>query len=270
MGDRNLSRFNRDRTAAARKRRRPSSEVRWGALALGFIVLVTGVVAVFSGQSDAGAAALVTLGVLTLAVGLLGDELDSIRWGDLELRLRDKADAAARKGDLETARVLTAAADTLGQRVSAVADSYKQWRLDLPPGDARTEKLEEIISKAGEDAHAQDVDAERVLNLLWTGSEGARVWALGVLEVRPELATVRAVLEAVERPDQMFDQYHALVLAEEYVRLPSSGKWQCERVRRAVKSQLDRGAFGSDLDCLESAARLLDGWTPARAGATGV
>jgi hypothetical protein len=242
--------------------------MRWSVAAVGGVVLIVGVVAVFSGQSDAGAAALVTLGVLALVVGLIGDDLASVRWGDLELRLRDKADAAARQGDLESPPLLTAAADSLGHRVSEAASSYKRWRMDLPPGEARTEKLEEVIARAGDDAYDPDVDAESVLNLLWTGSEGARVWALGVLEVRPELATVRAVIEAVERPDQMFDQYHALALAEQYIGLRTTGKWQRERVLRAVKSQLDSGAFGDDLDCLDSAARLLHGWTPAQASTT--
>jgi hypothetical protein len=66
--------------------------------------------------------------------------------------------------------------------------------------------MERITREAKRDAHAADLDPRKVLNLLWTGSEGERIWALGVLLERPDLATTRAVLDAVLRPDQMFDQ----------------------------------------------------------------
>jgi hypothetical protein len=114
----------------------------------------------------------------------------------------------------------------------------------MPASPERTAKMDRIIAEAKRDAHAADLDPEEVLSLLWTGSEGARVWALGVLQERPELATTRAVLEAVQRPDQMFDQYHALVLAERFMSLPTTRTWARERIAAAVRAQLESGALG--------------------------
>jgi hypothetical protein len=84
------------------------------------------------------------------------------------------------------------------------------------------------------------------------------VWALGVLQERPEVATTRAVLEAVQRPDQMFDQYQALVLAEQVISLPATRTWARERIARAVQEQYESGALGDDDDSIEAAERILE------------
>jgi len=110
-------------------------------------------------------------------------------------------------------RVLQRAADAFGERVEKAARTYKTVRGNMPSGRARTKRMQVIVVEARKDVHAPYLDVERVLNLLWTGSEGARVCALGILQERPEPATTRALLEAVQRPDQMFDQFQALVLA---------------------------------------------------------
>src|SRR6266516_1954778 len=128
----------------------------------------------------------------------------------------------------------------------------------MSAGTERTARMDAIIAEARTDAHARDLDEEEVLRLLWTGSEGARVWALGVLQERPELATPRAVLEAVRNPDQMFDQYQALVLADLFVRLPTTRTWTRERVVDAVRFQLQSGALGDDDDCRDLAAEMLE------------
>jgi hypothetical protein len=187
-----------------------------------------------------------------------GDQLESLRFGDLEIRLRRKADEAASRGDLEAAEVLERAADIVGQRVKKTAAAYKSVRGGMPAGPERTAKMDAIIAEARTDAHAHDIDSEEVLSLLWTGSEGARVWALGILQERPELATPRAVLDAVQHPDEMFDQYHALVLADLVLRLPTTRAWTRERVFDAVRFQLQSGALGNDQPCRQLARKSSD------------
>jgi hypothetical protein len=237
--------------------------VAFGLAMLGLGLVAAGVTAVFATESDTGAAALLTVGALILLFVALGDRLESLRYGDLELGLRRKADEEASRGDLETAKVLERAADIVGQRRLRVARSYKTVRGSMPPGPDRTAKMESIIAEARNDAHALDIDDDEVLSLLWTGSEGARVWALGVLQARPELATTRAVLEAVERPDQMFDQYHALVLAERFGSLPTTRTWARERIADAVRTHLESGALGNDRDSLGVAKRMLEQASPS-------
>ncbi|MET7808661.1 hypothetical protein [Micromonospora chersina] len=228
-----------------------------GALAvLGLGLTAAGAVAVFT-TDNAGAGALLVIGAILMLFGAFGDRLESLRYGDLELVLRRKADEAAGRGDSEAAEILQRAADTVGQRVAKVAHLYGTVRGAMPAGPPRTARMEGLITEARRDARATDLDAEEVLRLAWTGSEGARVWALGVLQERPELATTRVVLEAVQRPDQMFDQYQALVLAERFVALGTTGPWARARIAAAVSGRLESGALGTDRDCHDAAERVI-------------
>ena len=231
-----------------------------GLFGIGFAA--AGVAAVFKTGNGAGAAALLGLGSLFVLLAAIGDQLQSLRYGDLELVLLRKADEAAVRGDVEAARTFRQAADTVGQRVERTARSYKAVRGGMPSGPARTGMMEQILQEARHDAHIGDVNDDEVLSLLWTGSVGARVWALAVLQERPELATTRAVLEAVQRPDEMFDQYHALVLADRFVSLSTTRAWARERVAAAVSVQLESGAFGSDRPCIEKAKAIIEHAAP--------
>jgi hypothetical protein len=118
--------------------------------------------------------------------------------------------------------------------------------------------MNKVLQAGMSDADSSDIDEEDVLRLLWTGSEGARVWALGYLQKRPDLATPRAVLNAVEHPDEMYDQYHALVLAEKFVQLETTRRWQRERVAHVLHFQLDHEIYGTDSDCISKANQILE------------
>ena len=224
-------------------------------LGLGFAA--AGIAAIFRSESDTGAAALLTVGALIVLFVALGDRLESLRFGDFELRLRQQAHEKRRSGDVEAAKALERAADIVGDRRAGVVRSYQKVRTSMPAGPERTAMMDRIIAEAGKEAYTLDIEQDEVLGLLWTGSEGARVWALGVLQARPEFATPRAVLEAVQRPDQMFDQYQALVLAERFVLLPTTGMWARERIADAVRAQLESGALGDDHPSLDQARRVL-------------
>jgi hypothetical protein len=224
---------------------------------LGLALAGAGVAAVFTTDSDTGAAALLGVGVLLVLFAAVGDRLESLRYGDLELALRRKADEAAERGDARAARVLRDAADTVGERVARAARSYKAVRR-MKPGRARTEKLDEIVAEGRRAAHEREIDEEEVLSVLWTGSAGARAWALGVLRERPELATTRAILEALQRPEHMHDQYHALALADQFLDLGTTEPWTRNRIGDTVRDLRESGAFGTDEACLRAADGLLD------------
>jgi hypothetical protein len=214
------------------------------------------VAAVFTTDSDTGAAALLGVGVLLVLFGAFGDRLDSLRYGGLELVLRRKADEAEERGDPQAARVLRDAANTVGERVARAAHSYKSVRR-MKPGEERTAKLDEIVREGKLAAKEREVDEEEVLRVLWTGSAGARAWAFGVLQERPELATTRAVLEALKRPEHVHDRYHALVLADQFIREPTTEFWARERIADTVRDLRISGAFGTDQDSYDAADELL-------------
>jgi hypothetical protein len=223
---------------------------------LGLALVGAGVAAVFTTDSDTGAAALLAVGVLLVLLVVFEDRLESLRYGDLELVLRRKADEAVERGDLQAAKVLRDAADTVGERVARAAHSYKAVRR-MNPGPERTEQLDDIVEEGTLAAREREIDEEAVLNVLWTGSAGARAWALGVLLERPELATTRAILEAVQRPEHMHDQYHALELADRFVVLETTEYWAQERIADAVRDLLDSDALGSDQDSHDAAQSVL-------------
>jgi hypothetical protein len=225
---------------------------------LGLALAATGVRAVFTTDSDTGAAALLTVGTILVLFAAVGERLESVRYGDLQLVLLRKADEREKLGDIEGAKALRRAAETVGQRAMRLGRSYEAVRGSRPSGPERTAMMDRLIEEAKRDAQALDLDdQEEVLRLLWTGSEGARVWALGVLQVRPDFATTRAVLEAVQRPDQMFDQYHALKLAERFVSYPDTRKRARDRIAAAVQALLESKALGEDAPAISAAERVL-------------
>jgi hypothetical protein len=240
-----------------------------GLAVVGLALAGVGIIAIFTTQSDTGSAALLGFGAFLLLFAALGDRLESLRYGNLELGLRRKASDADRRGDFETSRILRNAADTLAGRAASAAERYKTIRKSMPSDLDRTRAMERLVAEARKDAGAPDLDQEEVLRMLGTGSEGARVWALGILQERPDLATPRAVLDAIERPDQMFDQYHALLLGTKFAAAPTTRTWTRERLARTVKAQLDAQAYGSDHDCINAAKALLQRVSDAEATPTG-
>src|SRR5579885_2234632 len=77
---------------------------RWisaAAAALGLALLGAGTAAVFISQNDVGSGAMLTLGGLMFLLGAMGDRLASLRYGDLEIVLRRKAEEARKGGDSE-------------------------------------------------------------------------------------------------------------------------------------------------------------------------
>jgi hypothetical protein len=121
---------------SARSRRREQLVGRALTL-LGLALAGAGVAAVFTTDSDTGAAALLGVGVILVLFVAVGDRLESLRYGDLELVLRRKADEAEERGDLQAARALRHAADTVGERIALAAQSYKAVR-QMKPGLERT------------------------------------------------------------------------------------------------------------------------------------
>ena len=70
--------------------------------------------------------------------------------------------------------------------------------------------------------------------------------------------TIRGLLEAIERPEDQFDWYQALLLADEYINLQSTRQWAIERICRVVQTQLDTQAYDKDRDCNSQAAVVLE------------
>jgi hypothetical protein len=224
------------------------------ALSTGLIAV--GAVGVFETDNGAGVAALLASGTVLLMVVALGERIESLRWGDVELTLRRKADEAAAAGDVRLERELRDAADTLARRAAPVAASYEAVRGSMGSGPERTRAMEAEIARAREDAISGRFDPGELASLFRDGREGQRVYVLGVLQERPELATAELVLDAIRGPRSPFEQYHSLLLAERALGHFSDAE------RAAVGSAVGRAAeswkFKRDSDRATVAQRILE------------
>lgn len=234
--------------------RRAFVDVAVAALSVGLIAL--GTVGVFETDNGAGVAALLASGTVMLMVVALGERIETLRWGDVELTLRRKADEAAAAGDTQLERELRAAADALEHRAAPVAASYEAVRGAMGSGPERTRAMEAEIARAREDAISEQFDPAELARLFRDGREGERVYVLGVLQARPELATADLVLAAIRGPRSPFEQYHSLVLAERALEHLS------EAERAAVTSAVGRAAeswrFKRHSDRAAVAQRILE------------
>jgi hypothetical protein len=83
----------------------------------------------------------------------------------------------------------------------------------MQAGAERTAAMEAEVARAREDARSGSFTSEELAQLFRSGSEGERVYALGVMQELPELATAEIVLDAIRSPRSPFEQFHSLVLA---------------------------------------------------------
>jgi hypothetical protein len=227
-----------------------------GVAALAVALIVSGTVAVFVVDNGAGVAALLAAGTVLLAIVALGERIESLRWGELELTLRRQADAAAAVGDDELEQQLRTAADSLTQRAAPVAGSYEAVRGSMRSGAERTAAMEAEVARARDEARTGEFKSEDLARLFRGGSEGERVYALGVMQERPQLSTAEIVLEAIRSPRSPFEHYHALVLAERVEPLLTPPEKAA--LAAAITEQLKSSRLRRDSDRVRTAQRILE------------
>jgi len=170
----------------------------------------------------------------------------------------DRAMARAIK-DAATARLITPLADADSQptsaNVSTLAADYAQLRASLAPGAARTARLEGIVRSARELGRAHTLTAQDVRGLFQTGDEGSRIVALGLMEGDLSCADLPSVLDAIRNSMSAFEQYQALVLANQLV--STLNAQDRESLRSTLNDQAVRAKFGNDSSRVELAARIV-------------
>ena len=116
--------------------------------------------------------------------------------------------------------------------------------------------MEAEIARAREDARSQSFRGEEVIELFRNGTDGERIYALGIMQEHPELATFDSVLDAVRSPRSPFEQYHSLVVADRVVpRLTAAEK---KALEIALRQQLESRRLRRDSDRVSVANRILD------------
>jgi hypothetical protein len=142
---------------------------------------------------------------------------------DAWLELYRRADRA---GDTATAQAAKNAAKSitqLGQATEVTAPEqagltdligrYEELRATMASGPRRTASMEDLVRKARQLTRTEQFTALDAGRMFASGSEGARIMALALMEGDLGLADVRAVLSAIQTPSSAFEQYHALTVA---------------------------------------------------------
>jgi hypothetical protein len=186
-----------------------------------------------SPKIDAVTVGLVVIGVLPW----IGSLIESLKYGDLEIKLRQaeaKADEA--KGAAESARRLAlgytdaksqsavggAAALTRAElphtiaQMEQLAAEYIEKRKSNPPGDYRTALMTEIIHRMM--TVATGVPKESILPWLKDPDHARRLAAYAYLYARPDFAHVDELLESVSnRQNPPFAQYWGIMALQKVI-----------------------------------------------------
>ena len=132
----------------------PAQGLRWAAAFLGLAVLALGGVATFRSTNGGGSAALVVGGVALLVLGGLGDRIEQLKVGNVEIQVRAaahlirRADQLELQGDTEAAEQLREEAERLLLQASPAARRYEELRRTRSPGPQRTAELYDVVEAA--------------------------------------------------------------------------------------------------------------------------
>jgi hypothetical protein len=187
---------------------------------IGVSLLAVGATAVFATENGTGSAALVSIGAVLLVAAGLWDRLESLEFAGAKLQLRiveqlrRRADEAEARGDHTVADALRAEAQALLDEARPVAASYEQLRQSLAPGPERTAKLEQRVAQARAAARGKGHEPAEVRQLFDSGSEGNRIYALGLMLEDARLRDFAIALDVIERSRSAFEQYYGLYLAQ--------------------------------------------------------
>jgi hypothetical protein len=191
--------------------------IRAAAGALGVAVFAAGVLAVFVTENGTGAAALLAIGAAFMVIAVLGDRIQSVELGGVNLTIRDLArqtyalaqEAEHRGDDESAARLRTVASD-----LEALARGYRRLRGSMRAGHERTRALEHVMTEARRLAECDALGVAHVVTWFEEGTPEARITALGLMQGNPRLRDFEAAVDAIDDSRSAFEQYHGLRLAE--------------------------------------------------------
>jgi hypothetical protein len=237
-----------------------------GVLAAGVGLVAAGAVAVFITQNDAGTAALLAVGTVFVALAVVGDRIQTIRYRELEIKLAEQhAEHAERRADLafraaaelesagnpkEAAQLRSEALEEL-RELRSIGRSYQSTRATMPSGWERTTRMEDDFSRARQEANKQHPTPDQIARLL-QGDDGERITALAAMAEIAELRDFDRVHRVIEECHSPFEQYHALRIVLGMV--PQLTPEQRERLRRTLADE--RRRFGDDRSRYNVADRI--------------
>src|SRR5262249_11832774 len=113
------------------------------------------------------------------------------------------------------------------QELTQLARTYEQVRRDMPPGNKRTVKMASIAVSMMALAKKTRYAAGEVIQLFQKGGDGDRLPGIEQVHGNPDPACFQAIEEAIRNPRSSFEQYRALLVAQDLLaRLDNEQKQQ--------------------------------------------
>ena len=234
----------------------------------GSFFLMVGTAAVFLTENGSGSAALIAAGVVLIILAVLTERLESLEAAGMKLQLTralaeadadgaDRAAAAAEiAGDDEEALRLRTQADTLRRKARITASAYDALRNRRPSSWERTGAIHKLLQDATADL--SHVDRATAAEIFGSGTDGARVVALALMEKDPSSADIISIIDAILDSRSAMEQWHALRAAERFVESRDGEGPDVSAIGEAIQVGLSAGLIDpSNADRFETAQRIL-------------
>lgn len=239
------------------------SALRPLAALLGLVALVGGTVALFTIDNSAGSLFVITVGVVSILVAVLGGriELESFEILGARIKVREvvrsrlelAASADVRGSDPRSAG-LREQALTL-QKLVGLYDLYEYIRRTQPASDKRTAALDELATRMQAAGREVPFDPAEVSTWFHQGNDALRVIALNLMLARPECRDVLAVLKTIDEPRSLFEQFYGLQLAR--AMLPDLDRLERRLLADAIARAMRGRRFRRDVPLMALGDALL-------------
>jgi hypothetical protein len=210
------------RLRALQLRHRGQRWLPWLVGALGVAMLCVGATVLFTTHQDARSAFLLTLGLVLLLVAVFRGriELEGFEIFGAKARVRDVvkrrlelADSPDAGRPPDPARLQRQAA--MLQRLVGLYGLYDHIRSTQAPGPGRTRALDQLAARMRAAGRGAEFDVAEVVGWFHEGTDALRVIALNLMLANEGYRDTLAVLQSIDAPHSLFEQYYGLVLADE-------------------------------------------------------
>jgi hypothetical protein len=191
----------------------------WVIGTLGAAVLAAGVIELFTTEHDARSAFLLSLGVVLLLVALLGKriQLEGFEFLGAKVQVREvvkrRLEIAASPGQGSVADDALHGQAIVLQRLVGLYGLYEHIRRTQPPGPERTRDLDDLAESMQSVGRGAKFDPAEVIGWFREGTDALRVIALNLMFADVAYRDFVTVLETIDAPRSLFEQYYGLRLA---------------------------------------------------------
>jgi hypothetical protein len=237
--------------------------LRLVAAVLGLVALTAGVVTLFTTDKSAGGLFLIALGTALVLAALLWNriQLESFEFMGAKIKVREVvrgrlrlAESAGAAGEGRTLSGVREQAATL-HRLAGLYDLYGYIRRTQPASDERTSTLDQLARRMREVGREAEFEPAEVAEWFHEGDDALRVIALNLMLARPQDADFMAVLETMDEPRSLFEQYYGVRLAE--AMLPTLGRIERKLLGAALERARQRESFLRDRPLMAASDRIL-------------